>query len=282
MAFAAEKAIVEDLYSFIIDGGEAFARETRVFLTTLLHTGVRPDRIVAHCTPNASPEAIGLAASRGVRISPIDRFLDGRYCNKLLQLDKLLETPASSYVLCDTDLAFAGSLDPLLPARNIRAKPVDFPNPPLEILERIRSAAGITTSPRLVPVTCAAASTWSVNCNGGLYVIPAAHAAEIGQQWKHFAVHIGDPPTILGNFRHHLDQVSFALAMLALRLDVETLPVEFNFPLHVAPHGTQFLFDEPRVLHYHRLLREDLTLPLTGDSTVDHAIARVNALMSQS
>lgn len=273
---------MEELYSFVIDGGDKFDRETPVFITTLLNTGVRPNQIVAQCTPGASARATALAAARGIELVPLPRFLDGTYCNKLGQLDALLEKPAEFYVLCDTDLAFAGSLKPVLGSSSIRAKPVDFQNPPVEILARLHAVAGLSATPRLLRTTCLPAETWSVNCNGGLYIVPANHAAALARHWRRFAIAFGELPELFGDYFHHLDQIAFALAMLAMHLDVEALPVEFNFPLHASRHFHAFPFTEPQVLHYHRLLNDDLTIPPTGDAVVDASIARVNAVMAHS
>lgn len=101
------------IYSFVIDGGDKFYRQTRVFLTSLMATGVSASQIVAHYTPYASLKSRELAASFGVELQALVPFLDGKYYNKLAQLPAIMDHPADVFVLCDTDLAFVANIEPL-------------------------------------------------------------------------------------------------------------------------------------------------------------------------
>jgi hypothetical protein len=205
---------VKVLYSFIIDGDEKFKTQTWVFLKTLLATGVAPFCVIANYTPTASAEARGIAASFGVELFPLLPFLDGKYCNKLMQMDSLLSRSADFYVLCDTDLAFVKSIEPLFDATRIRAKPVDLPNPPLDRLILAKLLVGAIGEPRLVKTSCEEAQTWSVNCNGGLYIIPLQFAAPLSVKWKLFAEKLRQFPESLARWYHHVDQIAFAMAMI--------------------------------------------------------------------
>ena len=164
---------VKALYSFVVDGDRRFANQVRIFLTTLLATGVSSNDIVAHVTPCVSPAVRGLIDGFSVRQFPLQPVLDGAFCNKIAQYEALRHMDADFVVLCDTDLAFLDDLSTLFDPLSVRAKPVDMPNPPLAVLEQIREALGIRTVPRIVPTDCKpSAKTFSTNCNGGLYIIP--------------------------------------------------------------------------------------------------------------
>jgi hypothetical protein len=138
------------IYSFVIDGDKKFEAQTHVFLATLLATGVPASNIIAHCTPSASETSRETAASFGVEIATVEPFLDGKYCNKLAQLPKLMEREADVFVMCDTDLAFLECLDQLFSETYVRAKPVDLANPPVEILEQLRNALSVAPHVRRV------------------------------------------------------------------------------------------------------------------------------------
>ena len=268
------------IYSFVIDGGEKFEAQTRVFLTTLLATGVDPSCVLAHFTPSASAKSLQLAKRFGIELRPLEPFLDRKYCNKLAQLPVLIERSADMFVLCDTDLAFVTGIESLFSQTHIRAKPVDLPNPPIEVLEKLRCPGYNQKAPRIVQTTCELQPTYSVNCNGGLYIIPSALAVRISTEWRIETRRLIRQGDLIGPWMDHADQVGFALAMLECGLDVEEIPIEFNFPMHLGARLKQLSFDEPKVLHYHWLLEADGGLAKTGHPVVDGAVAKVNRILS--
>ena len=133
--------------------------------------------------------------------------------------------------------------------------------------------------PRLVKTSCEEADTWSVNCNGGLYIIPLQFAASLSVKWTLFAEKLRQFPASLARWYHHIDQIAFAMAMIDMRQDVAELPVEFNFPMHLTDRFDRFEFSEPKVLHYHWMQDEDGTIRATGNPVVDSSISKVNSLL---
>ena len=217
----------------------------------------------------------------GVRQVPLKPVLDGAYCNKLAQFDHLIDTNADFIALCDTDLAFLDDLRTLCDPSSVRAKPVDLPNPPLEILEQIRLTLGITSVPRIVPTDCApAAQTFSTNCNGGLYIIPRALLPGIAAQILVETQAISDHIALLGKWAIHLDQVGFAMTMLRLGLDIREIPSGYNFPMHLPMTIRPTIESPPKVLHYHWLIDERGHIKLTGDPMVDRAVEAVNRILA--
>lgn len=265
------------LYSFVVDADVRFVAQTRMFIASLMAQGVPAKTIHAHVTPDTGEAARDLLRAAGVQTHVLHPFLDGKYCNKLVQLDALLEIEADCYVLCDTDLAFAGPITDWLDTEQLRAKPVDMPNPPLERLEALRRRLGLAFEPRLVQTSADTALTWSTNCNGGLYIVPRALAAPLAVSWKQYAVQLRDCEDILENWYHHVDQIAFAMATLAMGRDVLELPLEANFPMVLIDRFDQMTFGEPVVLHYHWMLDAEGRVQPTGSQLVDAAIAKANA-----
>jgi hypothetical protein len=91
-----------------------------------------------------------------------------------------------------------------------------MPNPPLDRLDAIRRRFGLAIEPRLVRTSADAALTWSTNCNGGLYIVPSKMAATLAMHWKQFAERLRNCEDILENWYHHIDQIAFAMAVMAM------------------------------------------------------------------
>lgn len=268
------------VYSFVLDGHPKFRQQAKVFLTTLRNTGVAADDIIAHITPSAPPEIVAYVKSFGVRTNVLTPAIDGAHCNKINQLKTSL-IDCETLILCDTDLAFMEAPAALASSQRAVAKTVDYQNPPLKRLEALRLAAGVAKKPRIVETTIDKLPTYSTNCNGGLYILPYTLVARLLQPWLDFANLAFQRPDILDKWTANADQIGFALAMLSLGEDVESLPVEYNFPVHAAANFGRFDFAEPKILHYHVCSESNGNLAYTGNVRVDRCIARVNAAIAQ-
>jgi hypothetical protein len=254
------------IYSFVIDGAQKYQDQARIFLFSLLATGVNPRNVHAQLTPAAQTNVnlLDFLKALGVHVHNLASFLDGVYCNKLMQLDSLSTYGAECVALCDTDLAFLNNLDGQASSHVVRAKPVEIPNPPIDYLEKARAICGVAGNPRVVPTSCNDGQTWTQNCNGGVYLIPTLFAAKIAASWRRHATTLYSAKFFLHNYAQHIDQISFATTMLDLQIDVEELPLEFNFPLHFADQFSVTKKVDPEVLHYHWLHHGAESLQLTG------------------
>jgi hypothetical protein len=265
------------IYSFIIDSDERFIPQTRTFLATLIGTGISPGDIIAQITPSAGSVVRTLPGSFGVQMRDLEPCLDGRYCNKIAQLSTLKELECDYVVLCDTDIAFRRNLSGIVREPTVFAKPVDFPNPPLERLDALRVAAGITAAPVLTRTSCTAELTYRTNCNGGIYVLPFELLADFQPLWVRFARLALERSDILEHWTHHADQIGFALAMLELGLSFNELPVEYNFPTHAHHSFPNMAFDRPSILHYHDCHDAEGRIHQTGHPLIDQVIDQINA-----
>ncbi|HEV2272318.1 MAG TPA: DUF423 domain-containing protein [Steroidobacteraceae bacterium] len=269
------------LYSFVIDEDPRFIAEGRIFLRTILAAGVPPRDVVAQVTARSGDAGKSLAARFGVRALDLPLGPDGAYCNKINQLFTLADDDFDVLAACDTDLAFTGPLDEVAKADRVRAKRVDQENPPLEVLEQIREFLGFPQQPPLAAPGCSpAATTYALNCNGGVLLIPRQFMQPLGAAWLAYAQALNGQRHLLRQWVNHIDQVSWAFAMLKLALPFEELPVEYNFPTNIAKKVPRGTYARPVVLHYHRALGRRGRLRLSGIRLVDKSIREANCMIT--
>lgn len=268
------------LYSFVIDENPRFLAEGRIFLRTILRAGVAAGDVVAQVTARSGHAGRDLAASFGVRAIELGLGPDGACCNKINQLFTLDGEELDVLVCCDTDIAILRPLEEAVRADRIRAKRVDQENPPLAVLERIREFLGVAERPPLWAPGCAPAGrTYAMNCNGGVLMIPRQFVRPLREAWLGYATVLSGHRHLLEQWVDHIDQVSWAFAMLKLQLPFEELPVEYNFPTNIAKRVPRGTYTKPAVLHYHRALDRRGRLRLSGIRSVDESIQEVNRLL---
>jgi uncharacterized membrane protein YgdD (TMEM256/DUF423 family) len=264
-------------YSFVIDEHSRFILESRIFLRTVLGAGVPPTDIVAQVTARSGEAGRGIAAEFGVRALELPLGPDGVYCNKINQLFTLAGEDFDVLVACDTDVAITRPLNEVATAEFIRARRVDQENPPLAVLERIREFLGFPQQPPLAAPGCSAsATTYALNCNGGMLLIPRRFMQPLGEAWLSYATTLAEHRHVLGQWVNHIDQVSWAFAMLKLGLPFKELPVEYNFPTNLAKRIPRGTYAQPVVLHYHRALDRKGRLRASGVRLVDKSIREAN------
>jgi uncharacterized membrane protein YgdD (TMEM256/DUF423 family) len=264
-------------YSFVIDEHARFILESRIFLRTILAAGVSPTDVVAQVTARSGEVGKRLAAEFGVRALDLPLGPDGAYTNKINQLFTLAEEDFDVLVACDTDLAIMRPLDEAATVEHVRARRVDQENPPLAVLERIRGFLGVPQQPALAPPTCCpAAKTYAMNCNGGMLLIPRRFMRPLGEAWMGYATTLSEHRHLLEQWVNHIDQVSWAFAMLQLALPFRELPLEYNFPTNLAKRIPRGTYAQPAVLHYHRSLDRRGRLRSSGVRLVDKSIREAN------
>ena len=269
-------------YSFVIDQNPRFLAEGELFLRVLLAAGVAPQDIVAQITVRSGERAKSLVASFGVRAVDLPLGPDGAFCNKIHQLFTLSEDDFDVLVACDTDLAITQPLDHVASLQSVRARRVDQCNPPLEVLESIRAFLGFPRQPALVAPTCFPDSeTYALNCNGGVLMIPRQFMRPLGEAWLGYAQALTDRRELLQQWVNHIDQVSWAFAMMKLDLPFSELPIEYNFPTPLASKLPENCCGKPVVLHYHRAIDHKGRIKRTGVRSVDEVIERVNRVIPE-
>jgi hypothetical protein len=85
---------------------------------------------------------------------------------------------------------------------------------------------------------------------------------------------------ILGRFQGHVSQISFALAMEEMGIEVDLLPLALNFPTNFPLSYLAGKDVMPAVIHYHANLDRMGNLAPIGLEEVDAAIGEINALIA--
>ena len=264
-------------YSFVIDEHPRFLAQGGIFLRTLLAAGVPTGDIVAQVTQRSGEAGRRLAARFGVRALELPLGPDKAYCNKINQLFTLADDDFDVLVCCDTDLAILRPLDDVARADTVRARRVDLENPPLPVLEEARALLGFPETPALIGTGCdPQAMTYALNCNGGLLLIPRQLMQALGESWLGYAATLVANRQIMQHWVSHIDQVSWAFAMLRLRLPFEELPVEYNFPIGLAGKLPEGSYGRPVVLHHHNAIRRNGRIRKSGVPLVDQSINEAN------
>lgn len=241
--------------------------------------GIDPSRIRLHHVCSLPIEVAALARDLGIATIRADPF-DTRHphTNKIRQCATDFGD-ADTVVLCDVDVAFTAPPPFERIGAAVAGKPVDRPNPPLEVLERVFAAAGLTPPAAIsagytgkngahVPF-----ETLPGNYNGGIYVLAHDAVAPVGQAWERWAAWLAEDQRLPARWSVHIDQVAFCLAVNDLGIDLQTLGPEWNFPLHLDLPRTGA---EPFILHHHALIDGNGNLDAAGAPWLDPAIARVN------
>ncbi len=282
--------------SMVVDDIGHYPLQAQNLLLCLEHKGaIPPSRIVVHCTQRVDDRVRRRLEDSGCVVPVIAPYLDGAYCNKLMQLDyflrpevqeKAAEEGARGVFLLDLDLAVLSPLqvpDPDV----VWGKPVDAPNPPLACLRGIFESAALE-APALFACDWNGEPTFDTNFNGGFLYIPFACADRIDRAWKGWAEFLFDRPELFAeypDYRKHIDQISLAMALLSESLPYRHLNAHDNFPCHIPHAPRSFRPDRGiRVLHYHHCLDEfGLIAPLFSDAggAFDTAVQQANAVFGR-
>ncbi len=242
-------------FSFIVDVDPRFAYQGWHLAHSLIqHSAIDPRDIHVQFTPDVDARTIDIFKSIGCNVATLERFGDGRFCNKIGQWDNLASSDADHFVFLDTDMILIANCCEQLSANKISAKVVDLANPPLDVLSEIMTAAGFSTKPALCNVDAGEEQTYAGNCNGGMYCVPRQYAETLFSAWKRWALWLLDnnEPLVRTGKENHVDQVSFCLALHETGLPFASAPSNVNYFVHFpAEHAC---FDATRqisILHYH-------------------------------
>lgn len=266
-------------FSCVVDKHARFTVQAWAWFTTLRHVAGRGlAEIVLHVVEGTPTDRLSYLRGLGVEVRTVCRFDERHpYSNKLAQLDSLALADASTVVLTDCDLAFAGRIDALFAGGEaVAAKRVDMGEPDYARWRQIFMAAGFS-DPDLGLSTHTKEATYVHNYNGGIYVLEQPAFRALGEAWPRWNRWLLDRPELLGREIFYTDQVSFGLAIHELGLTVRMLSSEFNFPTHY-PNVEQVI---PIVLHYHRRVDEQGFLLAHGAAEVDAQIALVNEVLGE-
>jgi hypothetical protein len=266
-------------YSCLLDMKPKFVYQFWVWLTMLLdEAGVPPSDVFVHIVPRPDPEPAVEAylRARGVAFRYVEPVGNGRFSNRIAQLESVFLREREYAVLCDLDLAIMAPLDPWIGLGGICAKEVDYANPPVELLEALYRRAGFDRFPERKRCSFEDAETYVTNCNGGVWILRTALFDALLARWKHWLQWVTEHEDLLGRYMLHMTQISFSLAVWELGETVVPLPRIANFPTHIERERYDPHNDVPIVLHYHDRFTADGAIAPVGVPLIDRRIARAN------
>jgi len=242
------------LYSFVIDEHPRFAYQGwHLARSILLHCGADAGDIRVQATPGVQEGVKAIFADQGYTVLELERFGDGKWCNKLAQLPNLLQADFDRVVLLDTDMILVSDARPFVGGDAVQAKIVDGPNPPLDTLAEIFAQAG-GRMPATVPTDAGDAATCAGNANGGFYAVPRSIAERFSAEWRKWAEFLlsHDKALRRAGKSSHIDQVSAALAFNLGDIPFMAAPSNINYFVHYQARRRYFDASRPiSVLHYH-------------------------------
>lgn len=265
------------VYSAVVDPKSEFILQAHRLVWSLRTLAQVPaEQIVMHIAGSLDGAARASLERLDVELIEVPPYPNHPWCNKLQQLTPLANRKFDEVVLLDCDMVV---LRPPKEAENaILAKPVDFSNPPIELLEALFKEAGLVL--KRTRTTFGGEVTAWANANGGLYVIPNSCFTTLSRAWGYWASWCLGRKEAFGDYWKHIDQVSFAMAVCSEGLAFDELEAEFNFPTHKAIPTS---FDcNPAVIHYHRAVdAHQNLLHVPGLPQVNATIDQVNLAWSR-
>jgi hypothetical protein len=250
------------LYSFVVDEHPKFAYQGWHLARSIVqHCGADPGDIAIQATRGVPDAVRAIFAGQGYTVLELERFGDGKWCNKLAQLPNLLQADFDRIILLDTDMILVSDVRPFLGGDAVQAKIVDGPNPPIDTLAEIFAQAG-GRLPATVPADAGDAATCVGNANGGFYAIPRSVAARFSAEWRQWAQFLLSHDAALrrAGKSNHIDQVSATLAFNLGGVPFMAAPSNVNYFIHYRARRRYFDASRPiSILHYH-----DSTMSMDG------------------
>jgi adenylyl-sulfate kinase len=223
------------IYSFVVDAEPRFAHEGYHLARSLIqHCSDQPADIHVQFTREVDAHTRERFRALGCTLHDVERFGDGRDCNKIAQLTNLHRIDFDHVVLLDTDMIAVADIRPFLGVEALVAKVVDVAQPPLPVLEEIARAAGLRNLPPVGTADIEYVATFAGHSHAGFYGIPKALAEIVDRSWRYWAQWLSehDEPLKRSGALQHIDQVSMWLAIVMDRIPYRAAPSNVNYYVH--------------------------------------------------
>jgi len=267
------------LSCLVDDTPEIWASLIPWLATAIVLAKVDPKNIHIHHVCPLRPQISRLCEEVGVQTHRVDVFdALNPYTNKIIQGTREFGQ-VKSVILTDVDTVFTEPPPFSQMHGLVGGKPVDMPNPPLEILAEVFSKAqvetlGVCSNRYMADRVEIPFETLIGNFNGGVYIIPVDVLARLTARWIFWTRWLLGNITLLDKWWKHADQVGFNLAVSELKMPLRILDNRWNYPGHLEQpraHAT------PWILHHHaRLDAHGQILPVSS-AVVQGLVSRVNS-----
>lgn len=269
--------------SFVVDRNPIRYYQAELLLFSLERFASHPrEDILVQCVDGVDDIFLDFLRTSNYSYRIIEPFLDGKYCNKVRQLEAFEDDESCQGIfLLDTDVFV---LEPMVPYKpeTFCAKIVDGGNPPREVLERIFQAANIPAGNLTFTDWETDDQTYDSNFNGGYYYIPQKNIHPLSVNWKKWATWLFERPHLFNHPQQvmHTDQVSMALALRSTGIPYTGMPSNYNTPLHYSHPLRYFEPTGPvRMMHYHHMINRFgwLDAARSANEAIRKSVEKANA-----
>ena len=254
--------------------------------------GARRSAMQVQCTPAVDSDTRRRLQDAGYCVSAIDPGEDAgpntgtaRQITLLGNLDHALaaQPPTHGIFLLaqDTAAAAAISLPDSLPATDhICAKLVHSPDPPLESLQRLFSAAGVPL-PDIVPSDSGSGDTLATHVECGVLYVPTGQARALRTSWRRWAGFLREQTELVDALEGNPcpERLSLALALVDGLFPLAHLPANWNYPCGAPETPRSLAADEPlRIVRLPAELDDfgQIATPAEADAPLRSVVARIN------
>ena len=243
------------VFSMVVDNHAKFHFQAFNLAQSLIDVmGVNPCDVFLQFSRDTSNEIVNEFSKKNYTIKFFEPFGDGKYCNKLIQLETLSDVDFDKVILLDTDTIIINDFAKYLNENlDVEGKIVDLDNPSCDTILKIFDAANLKI-PEILNVDVGEEKTVKGNFNGGFYAISKGISNRLGVAWKKWALfllHDNDFMQECGK-QTHIDQVSFAMACADVGANMGFVASNLNYFTHFSATRNYYDKNIPIcMLHYH-------------------------------
>ncbi len=243
--------------SFVVDRLASHYYQAELLLYSLEQFSYIPkEDILVQCLNHVDKEFFDFLESQDYNYNIIEPYLDGKYCNKLQQLEAFKDKEnIDGVILLDTDMFILEPFD-ILDNDNFYGKIVDGPNPPMETLKNIFTESNLKF-PEIIKTDFEKINNQTFDCyfNGGFYFIPQFYISKILDEWKRWAEWLYKRENLFKTKQQfiHVDQISMSMAIVSMAIPYQMLPSNSNCAIHRDSEQKYFSKEKKIILlHYHQ------------------------------
>ncbi len=185
-------------------------------------------------------------------------------------------------LLLDGDTAVVRDPLPFISGRALQCAAAELPTAPRETVARVFAHFGAPLPPR--DCRCAQGGDRPLMyCDAGVVAMPAWMLDDFVPRWRDYHRQLAERPDLFEPLRLSCEQASLSLAQATERVASAALPVEMNFPTHLARMSTLERMSEvdPAIIRFHDDMEASGLLRPVAHALADRRIEQLNQLLRQ-
>ena len=215
--------------------------------------GLASSKIMVCVVEGVDPAFRERLARYGADVRIVPRFLARNpFANKHQFFGEASGESCETILLLDCDTLVVQDPLPWIRSGSVQVKIADRPTVTHAVFKRVFKHFGLPLPERRYTTTFGGVPT-ILYCNSGVVAVPVPLANPFLAAWRDFNARLSADQDLLHPCEKHCDQASLSLALVAHPIPFEELPLQLNYPVHLAhleaPPG--FSTIDPVILHYH-------------------------------